>query len=343
MESDQSVPAEVHISIEQEERNKFKIQSNQLEQIGTQLRGRRQFSIFNSIILPVIVTILTTLLTAGFQYVSWTNSVRLQNATDSANKAAETYENAAAAAGKRRYATLLFIPTIRDLARRSPESQDDGSKYNISGALTDGAAKSPDISQVNNNADISLPKLNSELLKRRYESYYLQLKAWNESYDQILTDIDYNLDRPIFLHAGLKSQAIRIFWVKFKDIDCTQSITEQLDKLQLNRHSLKIQFAAIQFCFMRLNDVLSTMIKAAPRVDNVLIDKANRELGDVYTMANEFRCYAQGRIDYYRRQKTQSILSPQLVWRRLFNTAKDDAERHFLRTAERCNPENRPT
>src|SRR5205814_3083203 len=49
-----------YIYIEQEETNKFKIQSDQLQEIGAQLRGRREFSIFNSIILPLIVSVATS-------------------------------------------------------------------------------------------------------------------------------------------------------------------------------------------------------------------------------------------------------------------------------------------
>ena len=66
---------EVSLYVEQEGTNKFKIQSNQLEQIGAQLRGPREFLIFQSILLPLIVTIATLIFTSLFQYVSWFNSV----------------------------------------------------------------------------------------------------------------------------------------------------------------------------------------------------------------------------------------------------------------------------
>ena len=72
----------VSVYVEQDGANKFKIQSDQLEQIGAQLRGPREFSIFQSITLPIIVTLATLIFTSLFQYVSWYNSVNLQNATD---------------------------------------------------------------------------------------------------------------------------------------------------------------------------------------------------------------------------------------------------------------------
>ena len=81
---------DVSVRIEQEGANKFTIQSDQLEQIGAQLRGRREFSIFQSIILPVIVSVATIVLSSAFQYVSWFNSVGVKDATDVADKAGRT-------------------------------------------------------------------------------------------------------------------------------------------------------------------------------------------------------------------------------------------------------------
>lgn len=106
---------EVSVYIEPAGANKFKIQSDQLEQIGAQLRGRHEFSIFNSIILPLIVSVVTVLITSGLQFVSWFNDVRVKEAADVADKAARSYEHAAAAIGTRHYAMLVFLPSLRDL------------------------------------------------------------------------------------------------------------------------------------------------------------------------------------------------------------------------------------
>ena len=108
--------SDVSIYVQQEEANKFKIQSGQLGQIGAQLRGPRQFSIFNSIILPVIVSLATIFFTSLFQYVSWFNSVHLQNAADVTANAQSAYEKTAAAIGRRQYAMLVFLPSLRDLS-----------------------------------------------------------------------------------------------------------------------------------------------------------------------------------------------------------------------------------
>ena len=112
---------DVSVRIEQEGTNKFRIQSDQLEQIGAQLRGRREFSIFQSIILPLIVSVATIVLSSAFQYVSWFNSVGVKDATDVADKAARTYETSAAAIGTRHYATVVFLPSLRDLVQAKAE------------------------------------------------------------------------------------------------------------------------------------------------------------------------------------------------------------------------------
>ena len=106
---------DVSVRIEQEGTNKFTIQSDQLEQIGAQLRGRREFSIFQSIILPLIVSVATIVLSSAFQYVSWFNSVGVKDATDVADKAARAYETSAAAIGTRHYATVVFLPSLKHL------------------------------------------------------------------------------------------------------------------------------------------------------------------------------------------------------------------------------------
>jgi hypothetical protein len=105
------------VYIEQEGRDKFKIQSDQLEKIGAQLRGPRHFPIFQSIILPIIITLTTLIFTSLFQYVSWLNTVKLQDATDVASNAERAYEEAADAIGTRQYSMFVFLPTLRELVK----------------------------------------------------------------------------------------------------------------------------------------------------------------------------------------------------------------------------------
>src|SRR6185436_11895736 len=114
---------DVSVRIEQEGANSFRIQSGQLEQIGAQLRGRREFSIFQSIILPLIVSVVTIILSSAFQYVSWFNSVGLKDATDVADKAARTYETSAAAIGTRHYATVVFLPSLKHLVQAKADAE----------------------------------------------------------------------------------------------------------------------------------------------------------------------------------------------------------------------------
>src|SRR3954471_11232244 len=114
---------DVSVRIEQEAANSFRIQSDQLEQIGAQLRGRREFSIFQSIILPLIVSVATIVLSSAFQYVSWFNSVGVKDATDVADKAARTYETSAAAVGTRHYATVVFLPSLKYLVEAKADAE----------------------------------------------------------------------------------------------------------------------------------------------------------------------------------------------------------------------------
>jgi hypothetical protein len=129
MEAPGSNPTDLSIIVEQQDGNRYKVQSSQLEQIGAQLRGKQQFSIFYSIILPIIVSVATVIVSSLFQYVSWTNTVRVQNATEAAAKASAIYQQAAQAIGKRYYAEFVFLPAVRNLAGRKADV--DSHLYNF--------------------------------------------------------------------------------------------------------------------------------------------------------------------------------------------------------------------
>ena len=75
---------DVLVFVEKDGADRLKIRSDQLEQIGEKLRG---FSIFNSVILPLMVSAATVFFTGLFQYISWTNEVRLREATEIADRA----------------------------------------------------------------------------------------------------------------------------------------------------------------------------------------------------------------------------------------------------------------
>lgn len=78
-------PASVSVYIDGDRR--FAVRTSDLENIGAQLRGKKQFSVFYSIVLPVMISLVTiigtTMIAQFFQYISWRNSAALQKATES--------------------------------------------------------------------------------------------------------------------------------------------------------------------------------------------------------------------------------------------------------------------
>ena len=284
MKSNESPFREPSVYIEQEETNKFKIQSDQLEQIGARLRGPRHFSIFQSIILPIIVTVATLIFTSLFQYVSWYNSVNLQNATDVAVNAERAYEKAAEAIGKRQYATFVFLPSLRDLVRDAKTGVETNTKASTEengkvGLKSRKDAKSSPLSAVAIAPfEIPLHKSDLENKQQRFASYYKQLKLWNENYDHLLTDIDYALDRPVFRQVEKETQ--KTSYGKLSQIHCSNSLTKELERLQFNSDSLKLRFAGINMCFMNtskgLDQLLTEAISVTLPVYNELIRIRNQ-------------------------------------------------------------------
>jgi hypothetical protein len=312
--SDVQSEPEVTVYIEREADNKYKLNSAHLALIGDQLRGKPKFSIFNSILLPLIISIATVVFSSAFQYVSWLNTARLQNATETASRASTTYENAASAIGKRRYASFLFVPSTRDLVN----------------------LKKP--------VDSEVYKTQAALNKRRFDAYYEQLRFWNEGYDKLVTDIDYGLDRPIFLMMGLPSEGNAITIKKIEKIDCTKALSEQLRLNDLNGDSLKAQFAGIARCFYKAISPLSDMkdravLDATASIDPGTAERASANLDDITSLANQFRRYALRRIEYFNHQKEVVIVSPATVVRWLTNEQQRSAKDHLVKTKQRCDLE----
>ncbi|HWX31967.1 MAG TPA: hypothetical protein VNZ53_31605 [Steroidobacteraceae bacterium] len=323
---------EVYVCIEKEGRSKFKIQSDQLEQIGTQLRGPKKFPVFHSIILPAIVSFFTFILTSFFQYVSWSNSVNLQNATEMAANAERTYEKAAAAIGRRHYAMLVFLPSLRDLARAKPSIE--------ANVVPDPESTPQHAIAMGPPLDIPLLKSDLDNKQRRFSSYYEQLKLWNENYDYLLHDIDYTLDRPVFRQADKTSER-KVLSDRFNRINCFNSLTKEFQKLDLDPNSLKFRFAGINKCFRDTHKLLDQQLDKAISVGgHFLIDTTDPEisnnLNELLDKENVFRCYARQRIEYYNRQKELSILSIRSIWRGLTDAQKGDAEEHLKENASSC-------
>ena len=308
---------EVSVYIEQEGTNKFKIQSDKLQEIGAQLRGRREFSVFHSIIMPLIVSVATIIFSSAFQYISWFNSVAVKYATDVADKAERTYENSAAAIGTRHYAMLVFLPSLRDLihakaiaaalsamaqsngmkdralvhAQANAEKRNPEAEHSLARAMAqsnerqaNATKRTPDgehpllsaLAQSTGDKkdnEISLHKSVLDIQQKRFASYYEQLKLWNENYDHLLSDIEYALDRPVFGQADKNNEDFRIHRGKITQIDCLNSLTEELQRLHLNSDSLKIRFAGIHNCFMAVHGDLDKQLTDARSEPEPKLDK----------------------------------------------------------------------
>ena len=343
MTPNDSSGGEAYVYVEQEEGSKFKIRSDQLEQIGAQLRGRRQFSVFSSIILPIIIAIATVSVTSLFQYVSWLNSVKVQNATDVTANAERAYERAAAAIGVRQHATFLFLPSLRELimdARATAEAHANAS------------VDRPEKAYASVPSEIPLLRSDLDIKNQRFASYYQQLKFWNENYDRLLTDIDYALDRPVFGQAGRPSE--KTSYQRLSQIDCSKPLTQELQRMKFNPSSLKLRFAGINKCFRDTNAILDQQLTAAKSALSLPVwqrdddDKSvpgfsqdtdkqiTKNLESLHDKANAFRCYALRRIEYYRTQKEFSILSLSYARRWLTDSFQKEARAHFEDAAKVC-------
>jgi hypothetical protein len=312
------------------------------------------------------VSLATILFSSAFQYVSWFNSVGIQHVTDVANKAAETYENAAAAIGTRHYAMLVFLPSLRDLvlakakvaaltamaqdktqkAADPAPAQSNAKKQTSPAELSPLRAMAQQRIEESKESEISLHKVVLDVKQKRFASYYEQLKQWNENYDHLLSEIEYALDRPVFAQAGKGEEEFRVSRAKIGQINCLNAVTDELQKLHLNPDSLKFIFAGIHNCFMEVNGLLNEQLaeaiaKPEPAFSEQTESQIKQQLDALLAMANEFRCYAHQRIDYYNSQKELAIFSAIYVWRRLADSPKSEALKHFEDATARCNGQKR--
>jgi hypothetical protein len=278
----------VSVFIEKDDDKRYTVRTSDLGYIASQLRGQRPFSVFNSIILPMLVVVGTTLITTGvgslFQYVSWRNSIKLQEASDRVNNANMAYVKSSIAIGKRYYSTFLYLAAVRDLANL-------------------------------NSANSHLYAFNLDLNRRRFDAYYQQLRDWNETYDQMLTEIDFNMDQPVHIVEHVRN-------LKLARIDCDQTLIEQIKLHDMNASSLKIQFAAINHCFADSTTEFMDQKDRAVRDPNSNIDeqiktKTTKAIYAINAMSNEFRCHALRRIQYFNQLKEGAIFKPS----ELFETA----------------------
>lgn len=212
--------------------DRLKIRSDQLEQIGHKLRG---FSVFNSVILPLMVSVATVFFTGLFQNISWTNEVRLREATEIANRAMDVSEKVTTAINKRVHLTFLFLDPLRSLvlARHEIERSDDSLSQPDA---TVGMASSSILPNPDNSSSRQalLTTLDSRLEQSRFDAYYERLKQWNEGIGQLVTDVDYALDRRIFIQAGVtpasEHKGINDYWGQLENMNCLSSLPDELEK-----------------------------------------------------------------------------------------------------------------
>jgi hypothetical protein len=121
---------------------------------------------------------------------------------------------------------------VRDLAKSQPSAASPNATSNpISGSGTASATASSENSAAAAQPRPSAPpiaKANFELENGRYNSYYDQLKQWNEGYDQLIADIDDNLDRPILADAGIPESPVTIFQKQVTTVHCNKAVLEEL-------------------------------------------------------------------------------------------------------------------
>lgn len=360
-------PLDALVFVEKDGDDRLKIRSDQLEQIGHKLRG---FSIFNSIILPFMISAATVFFTGLFQYISWANEVRLREATEIAKRAMSVSEKVSAAINQRKYATFTFIGSLRELVLAKLEAEKANKEIERSNAnlnaenandqlrrpdITTGAPASSEVHPTQLLPKPTLPTpaihlgvLEKDLGNKRFNTYYERLEGWNEGVGQLVTDLDYALDRPIFIHAQVGStgthEGIGDYWELMEKIDCLSSLPEELEKRGLDARRLKMRLVGIHYCFMQLNGLLrakKAVEGAELSWDKDFHNEVHKRLDLIDDMGNELRCYALHRIDYYNSLRQRSIISPWSVWNWLTNEQKADADRHFEDGAKNCDPAKR--
>ncbi|MFD2182887.1 hypothetical protein [Rhodoplanes azumiensis] len=97
----------------------YKVHGSQLETVGAKLRGKPHFMV------PLTLAALTALLAGTLQVVNWSNTVAVEDAGGATERALKVTQEVTAAIGRRHYATLTFIPSLRDLVQPNGEAHPD--------------------------------------------------------------------------------------------------------------------------------------------------------------------------------------------------------------------------
>lgn len=256
-------------------------------------------------IVTLLALVATTVVTTGvgslFQYVSWLNSARLEDANSQAKRASELYEKVAQSIGKRYYATFLYLAAVRDIIN-TPANDGDLAKFYL--------------------------RLNHQ----RLDQFYKELLAWNENYDKLLTSVDFAFDAPFGVVERVEN-------ARLAKINCNLKIVDQFGAQQLNYNSLKIQLAAINHCFVESTAEFGAerdkaLSDVTYKIDENKKHAANIAINSVAAMANEFRCHALFRVQYFQSVK-QNVVSP-FNWFSRAKFDKADSDKFFEEAWKKC-------
>ena len=330
---DALTPGDVTIVVKGTSGAEFKItgQASDIQKIGDLLRGQPRGWGIRTLAISIGASAATILFSgligSQFQFSSWANTVTVDNAKERRNKATDTFNEAINAIGERQTAMRAFVTTLQNLVGSQTTS------------------------------DRNLLKFNFELDRVRMTNYYDTLKHWNVAYNALLARIDYDLDRQAYLLAGT-NPGNPVTYTKTKKVDCSKFITEQMRNVGYEQHSLKAQFAIINYCFYsiatRIEDLKSkALFDTAFTIDNKTMMALNDSLDELNTTANTFQCYSKQRQEFYISQVGSSVIgSAKLFYLSALETVRGHqyvvnyyrAERrpavleHFKSSDEHCDP-----
>jgi hypothetical protein len=287
-----------HVSVIIDGDKKYVVRTSDLENIGAQLRGKKPFSFFYSIVVPALAVFVSTGIAQTFQYISWRNDTQLKQATERAEAAKKAYVQSSKAISERYYATLLYLNATLALNKKS-------------------------------GLDDTLHNVDLKFNQKSFDDYNDQMKSWSDSYDQILSDIDFYMDRPVLWNAQRTTVA------DFTRFDCSDKSTllSEMQRLGLNINSLKVQFAAISYCFHQAMLPFDIEMRKAlngnayypiPPTEKLA---AAKRIESVRSMSNEFRCFAQHRIALFNEEKRKAIF-------KLSRWISDRIASHFVNSAK---------
>jgi len=110
-----------------------------------------------------------------------------------------------------------------------------------------------------------------------------------------------------------------------------------MEKVRLDKHSLKQQFAVINHCFREVNSILTGVLaNNTISIDVNFKNDIDSKLGDINSMANVFRCYALRRIEYYYNEREYAIFNLQSVSQWVFDWSRLRAVDHLRSVDKEC-------